>query len=457
MQTPEELQQKILQLVEEKQKLESYQLVNQLLKNGIGLLLNQPSTRLIESFLEQLRQALLVPYGILLQHADLWRPYAETDADASSEVDWLAWQPMFQTRHRNIVDTQLLSEWPALSQGPLMPFRSLLLVPIQTRTQQYQLLLGHPSTAWFSGVREQIALQCTDFIAALLEHAELAALESENISLRERQLRMEQSLIQSEKMASLGQLAAGVAHELNNPLGYILSNITTFRSYVESYNRIIALYRARDQLPVAEQAALTEQIQQAFAKDDLEFMLGDAAELISDSLEGAMRLRDIISSLRRFSHPDRGQIEELLVRDIIESTVKIIWSEIKNKTTIEYRFAQEPLWVKANPSQLSQVVLNLLMNASQAMNKPSAKIMIETEGTEQMVLIRIRDNGSGMSQALQKRIFEPFYTTKDVGKGTGLGLSLSKAIIDEHHGQLEVDSVLGEGSCFTIHLPRFVL
>lgn len=453
----EQLQQKMLQLVQENKQLQSYRQVNQLMLDAVHLLLNSAEEHELQQQLLALLQR-IVPFETAWLVGHYGQDFVITCffpvTQAPQVAHWQDLSPWFGEQTVNLFDIQQEPQWQQVHWPALEHMHSLLVQPLQSAHRQYYLVLLHPQIAAFESDHQEVVRQFSVLIESLLDRAELEQLMSENAALRERQHRMEQSLIQSEKMASLGQLAAGVAHELNNPLGYILSNITTFRSYIESYNKLIRLYQ---QLTVAEPGQaidLQKQITELYRKDDIQFMLDDAMELVSDSIEGAMRLRDIIGSLRRFSHPDRGQLETLAINDVLESTVKIIWSEIKNKTTVNYQLSATPLMVRANPSQISQVFLNLLMNASQAMDKVGAQITITTEDDAHRVKISIADNGTGMSNATLKRIFEPFYTTKDVGKGTGLGLSLTKAIIEEHQGQIEVESTLGTGSCFTIWLPK---
>ena len=454
----EQIQQNMLQLIHENQQLNSYRQANQLMLDAMHALLNSADAA-------ELQQQLLVLVQSVVPFEQAWLVGERDEAptlrllsfypqdQVPEQHDWQQLTPWLSDQVVNLFDTQQEPLWAKVQWPALQACRSLLVQPINSAHHRYYLLLMHPQLAAFDSNHQEVIRQYSVFVAGLLDRIEVRQLLSENTTLRERQKRMEQSLIQAEKMASLGQLAAGVAHELNNPLGYILSNITTFRSYIQSYNQLIHLYRQLSAASGQGAADLQNQINELYRRDDIEFMLQDSVELVHDSIEGAMRLRDIISSLRRFSHPDRGQLEILSINDVLESTVKIIWSELKNKVTLHYQLCEQPLMVRANPSQLSQVFLNLLMNAAQAMDKSPAQIQITTALVDEQVMIRICDNGCGMSTALQKRIFEPFYTTKDVGKGTGLGLSLSKAIIEEHQGHIDVESTLGRGSCFSIMLP----
>lgn len=456
----EQVQQKMLELTQENKQLESYRQVNQLMHEAVQVLLTSAqATELPQQLLALLQR--VVPYRSVWLIGAYGDGYSLTSSyPSASEVSAAVLTPLtpwLTNNITNLFDVHQESDWLGINTPQLSDVRSLLIQPIQSAHTQYFLVFMHPQLAAFDSNHQEIIRQFGVFIAGLLDRFEVQQLLSENATLRERQRRMEQSLIHAEKMASLGQLAAGVAHELNNPLGYILSNITTFRSYIQSYNQLIGLYQALRQAEPVQIIDLQKQIDELYRKDDIEFMLTDSVELVNDSIEGAMRLRDIITSLRRFSHPDRGQLETLSINEVLESTVKIIWNEIKNRTVIEYHFATELLLVRVNPSQLSQVILNLLLNASQAMDKSTAIIRIYTAAVGDSVQIKICDNGIGMSAAVMKRIFEPFYTTKDVGKGTGLGLSLSKAIIEEHQGQIDVESAPGQGSCFTIMLPRAIV
>ena len=258
-------------------------------------------------------------------------------------------------------------------------------------------------------------------------------------------------LLQSEKMASLGQLAAGVAHELNNPIGFVHSNLGTLEGYLHD------IFEIAD---VCEQAAVNAASREDFAsieakkkEKDFEFIQQDVFQLMTESKDGLNRVRKIVQDLKDFSRV--GETHWLLA-DIhagIDSTLNIVWNELKYKCTVVKHYGSDVPSIYCLPSQLNQVFMNLLVNAAHAIEE-RGEITISTERCDaDMIRIRISDTGHGIPPESQKRIFEPFFTTKPVGKGTGLGLSIAWGIVGKHHGKIEVASVMGKGTTFTITLP----
>jgi two-component system NtrC family sensor kinase len=265
-----------------------------------------------------------------------------------------------------------------------------------------------------------------------------AALDSKNRDLQKlyNELRDTQTqLIHSEKMASLGQLVAGISHELNNPIGFIYANIRQLKSYTERIASLINDKKASDK---------------KFVKIDQ--LMPDIENLIEDTINGSQMIKDLVENLRRFSHLDRSKWSVSNIHDGIESSLKILLPQFKRKLQIHRKFRAGG-FIECNAGQLNQVFLNILTNAAQAI-KDQGNIWIETEDKDNNVYICIRDDGTGMSAATQQKLFDPFYTTKDVGEGTGLGLSISYSIIQNHAGRIEVESKLNEGSTFTIILPH---
>jgi len=257
-------------------------------------------------------------------------------------------------------------------------------------------------------------------------------------------------LIQSEKMASIGQLAAGVAHEINNPIGYVNSNLRTLDGYIKNLFEVIRAYEQ------AETAISCDDIRwrlAAFkAEMDLDYLKEDVLSLMSESKEGLDRVKKIVQDLKEFSHA--GESDEWQWADVhkgLESTLNIVWNELKYKADVVRQYGQLPN-VQCLPSQLNQVFMNILVNASQAIEKHGT-IVVATSATASDIQVKITDDGKGIDPEHIDRVFEPFFTTKPIGKGTGLGLSLSYAIVKKHRGRIEVESSLGQGTSFTITLP----
>ncbi len=270
-------------------------------------------------------------------------------------------------------------------------------------------------------------------------------------------LKLTQSqLLQSEKMASIGQLAAGVAHEINNPIGFINSNLGTLKEYVRDIRVMFGKYRSLVEMIKKEASgdcskALRE-IEEFADEADIEFIMDDLANIVEESREGAMRVGKIVKDLKNFSHVDEEELKFADINRGIESTLNIVRNEIKYKAELVMDLGDIPE-VECHPQQLNQVFMNLLVNACHAIEK-QGRIGIRTyaKGMDR-VCIEISDNGCGIPRESMGRIFEPFYTTKPVGQGTGLGLSMSYNIIKGHHGEIRVESEVGRGTTFSIELP----
>lgn len=261
-------------------------------------------------------------------------------------------------------------------------------------------------------------------------------------------------LVQSEKMASVGVLAAGVAHEINNPLGFVMSNLSTLEEYVKNYRELLGAYETLFSLKDSqERKAQYAKIKSLVEEYDLAFMNDDLDDLLKDTHEGSVRVKEIVKGLKAFSHVDSAEEMQLTdLNECIETTLKVANNEIKYHCEIVTDLGDIPQ-VNCIPGQIKQVLLNMLLNAAHAI-KEQGRIDIASVFREEAVEISIRDNGCGIAKDELGRLFEPFFTTKEVGKGTGLGLSISYGIIvDDHHGDIRVESELGVGSCFTIVLP----
>lgn len=261
----------------------------------------------------------------------------------------------------------------------------------------------------------------------------------------------QRQLLQADRMSTIGQLAAGVAHEINNPIGYVQSNIDTLREYTGSLFRLIATLDSAVRTGGITDAALAN-VEKVRHEIDFDFLAKDLPTLIAESREGIDRVRKIIQDLRDFSRA--GTAETWTFADIhagIDSTINIVWNELKYKVELVKHYGDLPP-VECLPSQLNQVLMNILVNAGQAI-EDHGQIRIETRRDGDCVLIEIADSGKGIAPEHVPRIFEPFFTTKPLGKGTGLGLSISYGIVRKHHGEIDVRSEPGAGTTFTIRLP----
>ncbi|WP_265948000.1 ATP-binding protein [Dechloromonas sp. A34] len=258
-------------------------------------------------------------------------------------------------------------------------------------------------------------------------------------------------LLQSEKLASIGQLAAGVAHEINNPIGFVNSNLGTLKSYVGQLLVAIDEMTAGIEPLLADQPLVRSRFAEIARKADLEFLREDICNLIAESIDGTARVRRIVQDLRDFSRTGEIAMEWVDLHAGLESTLNVVANEIKYKAEVVREYGTLPL-VECRPSQINQVFMNLLVNAAQAITG-NGRITLKSGCVGDQVWVAVSDTGAGIPSELMVRIFDPFFTTKPVGKGTGLGLSVSYGIAEKHGGRIEVASQLGQGSTFTLWLP----
>jgi PAS domain S-box-containing protein len=282
-----------------------------------------------------------------------------------------------------------------------------------------------------------------------MEGAMREALEAQralNLKLEE----AHNQLLQSEKMASIGQLAAGVAHEINNPIGFVSSNISTLEGYLRDLFQISDAYAAAEGSP----SACCPEFERARAlkmEKDYDFLRADIPQLLIETREGLSRVATIVRDLKDFSRPGDAAMEWADLHQGLDSTLNIVWNELKYKCTVKKEYGElPPVWCVL--AQLNQVFMNLLVNAAHAIpEKGDITIRTGQQGAE--VFVAIADTGSGIAAENLTRIFDPFFTTKPVGSGTGLGLSLAYSIVRKHQGRIEVQSEAGKGTVFTVWLP----
>jgi two-component system NtrC family sensor kinase len=295
---------------------------------------------------------------------------------------------------------------------------------------------------------------CSAVILAATAQGESGELQADVLTelARARLEEAQRQLLQADRLSTIGQLAAGVAHEINNPIGYVQSNLETLRDYVSSLFRLISAQDAALRQVGQSHAGPIQQIEKMREEIDFDFLAKDLPTLLSESQEGVSRVRKIIQDLREFSRA--GHAEDWTLADIhagIDSTINIVWNDLKYKVELIKEYGDLPP-VECLPSQINQVFMNILVNAGHAIDR-RGHITIATRVVGDFAYIEISDSGKGIAQEHLPRIFEPFFTTKPVGKGTGLGLSISYGIVRKHNGEIDVRSELGVGTTFVIKLP----
>ncbi len=270
-------------------------------------------------------------------------------------------------------------------------------------------------------------------------------LEKAYADLKDTQARV----IQQEKMASIGQLAAGVAHEINNPVGFIASNLNTLGRYLERYNEFIKIQSELiESLSDAGMAAALRDKRKALK---LDYIIDDGRDLIKESLEGAERVKSIVQNMKSFSRMDGPESKLADINQCVISTVNIVWNELKYKASLIKELGDIPQ-TSCRPQEINQVFMNLLVNAAHAITD-HGEITVRTWHENDCIYASVADTGCGIAPEIRERIFEPFFTTKEVGKGTGLGLSITYDIIKKHNGELTVASEPGKGTVFTFRIP----
>jgi len=315
--------------------------------------------------------------------------------------------------------------------GFLVLFLILILIGYLVKKRDNKVLQEQKDS--ILGVNEELALKNDDLASAM------------------GQLKMTQGkLIESEKMASLGQLTAGVAHEINNPVNFVSSNVVPLKMSIKEVVEILDQYRN-----ISDPANFKENIKKAKTleeKYDLNYLIKELDILLSGIADGAERTKEIVLGLRNFSRIDKQILNETNLHEMIDSTLLLLRNKYKGHVEIIKEYDRNIPLIECYPGQLSQVFMNILNNAIQAIAK-NGKIIIKTELSGKDVIICISDNGAGIDKGIISNIFDPFFTTKEVGEGTGLGLSISYGIIQQHKGQIQVDSQIGKGTTFKIELP----
>jgi two-component system, NtrC family, sensor kinase len=296
-----------------------------------------------------------------------------------------------------------------------------------------------------------------DVLRAMDAHLAQRSAELERAYARVKSSQLQ--LVQSEKMASLGQMVAGLVHEINTPLGYVRNNVEMTRASLVDAGRLLGTYElihrglfgASDQPPDDLPQRLDEASELRTRVDDA--AIADITELLDDSLHGLGQIGELIDNLKNFSRLAQGQIQKVNLDQLVASALRIV-QHVMRKRDIEVIFqAGEPVELECSPAQINQVLLNLLNNAAQAIEHDHGRISVRTQIMGGRALVLVEDNGKGISKQHLEHIFDPFFTTKEIGKGTGLGLSIAHQIVTRHKGLLRVASKPGIGTRFLMALP----
>lgn len=445
MNSYEQLQEKVLHLTYEKNQLERFKYLNELILSGLNAILSSDKhEEIFQKLFAVIHEVISCQHIIVFSHnADLQQLEL-----IRSTNELLPCHPIPQTELAEIIDgthnffnVTKLPWWQQYFATAFTDCQAMLTHAFSTSQSHYILMLTANPIGHFSPQLQELLHHFTSFVANTLTQVETRKLIQERDQLLQRQKRIEMSLLQQEKMASLGQLAAGVAHELNNPLGFIYSNLNTLNVYLQDLNTVFAT-----QSEILNKVASDKNI-------DVNFILSDSRDLVAESLEGARRARDIINNLRAYSHPDEKKVALIATDTLINNAVKIVRTQIKHNAIVTTKYEPNLPAIMANSNQMNQVLINLITNANQAVPAGKGQINISAYRSDEQVFIEITDNGTGIPADIQHRIFEPFFTTKDVGQGTGLGLSLCKAIVEQHSGGITLLNSDANGTTFQLYLP----
>jgi signal transduction histidine kinase len=331
---------------------------------------------------------------------------------------------------------------------------------LQVKQRTQELFAANEELA---GVNDRLQKINQDMQQEIIEHKkakeQLANKKQELEKAYEDLKSVQAQIIQQEKMASIGQLAAGVAHEINNPMGFIISNLESLKGYIGRMSKFIAAQEAavegltktgETERECGQSAFCLTKLQEDKAALKMDYVLQDTVDLLQETLEGAVRVKNIVQDLKGFAR-EAHEFRLANINENIESTINIIWNEIKYKANLVKNLGELPL-TKCNVGQLNQVFMNIMLNAVQAIEEQGA-IIVKTWLQSDKIMVSISDNGCGIPPETLNRIFEPFFTTKEVGKGTGLGLSISYDIVKKHGGDITVTSEVGSGTSFWISIP----
>jgi signal transduction histidine kinase len=337
------------------------------------------------------------------------------------------------------------------------PVTSALLCPFRVHHQQAVMVFCHQTLGFYTQEYVDMANRYRTFTQQMSMSVQAKLMALETIKLKEEKAQVEKSLISSEKMASLGLLAAGVAHEINNPIAFVNSNMMFIKEVLPSLSSMQDIVQELAEAATDEErAAVAEKAKQWTSNNKIGPIVDEIADICEESGEGLNRVTEIITSLRSFSHSsDVLDDDTVNINDCITNGLRLVNSELKHKVTINTELADIPL-IRGRTGKLNQVLVNLFVNAAQAMDN-GGTLTVTTQckylDDNDVVIVTVQDTGSGIEKDDLEKLFDPFYTTKPTGKGTGLGLYISFSIIESMGGKIEVNSEVNVGTTFTLQLP----
>jgi signal transduction histidine kinase len=339
------------------------------------------------------------------------------------------------------IEHQNLDDVPSLNK--LMTNSTLLYLVIHlSESEQKLVILDISHFCYSTDFKQTLNIAAQQFTLSIKRRVTELELAHNNTVLNNTVIQLkstQQQLVHSEKMGSLGQLSAGIAHEINNPIGYISSNLCVLKDYIALYNNTV------DHLSKNE-------VNPHFNIDDFTTAKDDIGDLLDSCIEGVQRVTDIVASLKTFSRKEEDEFSLININEVLVSALKIVWNEFKYTHEIVKLLADNLPEISGNYGQLQQVFVNLFVNSAHAM-KEGGQLTIQSAHGRDYVEINVHDTGCGMDDSVIRHLFEPFYTTKDVNEGTGLGLSVSYAIVEKHNAMISVNSEPNQGSTFTLKFP----
>ena len=347
-----------------------------------------------------------------------------------------------------------------LKDAGVLPFNQLTLLAMPIGSAVEGVLLSFALADRINTLRKEKEVSQAEALASAEENERITRDQNITLELKvnERTQQLQESLdhlkqtqsqlVEAEKMSSLGQLTAGIAHEINNPINYVRSNIPPLKRDLNDLLELLAAYRAK---------GVPEELAELEKRMGIAETIPEIGEILHSMEDGANRAAEIVRGLRTFSRMDEGDLKSVDLNDGVKSTLSLLGSQVKDRVKVELDLRATEV-VECLPGKINQVFMNVLNNAIQAVvlkhGETGGRISVVTEQLRDHTIVTITDNGIGMDATTRARAFEPFFTTKDVGEGTGLGLSIAHSIIEKHHGTIEVDSIPGEGSAFRLILPN---